>query len=403
MAAVVGSQSAAQALPQLRALLVAARLWSSGSPVDEQAIGRVRSAAILANHRRYVAEIPAYSAVVREYGLAREVTVPDIRASLVMTDELFKSYDRRWLDDDLPAVTRWLSTVSTVRVDGPLGPAGDLGSWRTALKQQGVFVTFSSGTSGQPSIVPRDQSTLAALRGSCGVRFPWLPRPGSYHCLLLTAPGMGTGIQSGAAGLGAGALHVHRLHQGRPDDLRAAAQFLAAAELPVVVYGPPAALAELVSWLVECGARLRLPGGSCVVTGGGWKAGQPGDLDLLFDETAERLGVPRARCVDTYSCAELNTVFVSCAYGRYHVPPVVEVFVLDELLRPVGGQRPSGRLAVLDPFACSYPGFLTMGDVVTLGRDCCRCGLVGTTLIGPVVRAPGVAERGCGLTEAVPR
>ncbi|HEY0640115.1 MAG TPA: hypothetical protein VGD67_20975, partial [Pseudonocardiaceae bacterium] len=212
MAAVVSSE--ATDLPHVRALLVAARMWSAGAPLDHDAVGRARAAAVLDNHRRYLAGIPAYAALAEERGLTGDVTLDEVRAELVVTDELFKSYHPSWPDRDLPALTRWLGTISTTAPGA--GAATDLRSWRAALREQGVFVTFSSGTTGQPSVVPRDRLTLASLRSGSGVRLPWALPAGRYDCLLLTPPGLGTGIQSGAAGLAAGAARVHTLHPTRP-------------------------------------------------------------------------------------------------------------------------------------------------------------------------------------------
>jgi hypothetical protein len=466
VATVVGSELAA--LPHVRALLVLARLWSAGSALEPAAVERARTAAVLANHRRYLAGIPAYAALAEERGLTGDAPIDRVRADLVVTDDLFKSYDPCWLTDDLPALTTWLGTVSTVgspagldsthrAVTGGSGDGGDLDSWRAGLRARGVFVTLSSGTTGRPSIVPRDRLTLASLRSGCGVRLPWAMPAGGYDCLLLTPPGMGTGIQSGAAGLAADAVRTHTLHptplrlatlttpttptartdpaprdgtrhgpaaaaggpvggwDARPSaagatevretevrELDGAVGFLRGAAgtgQPVLVYGPPARLFELVRHLVAGRAAVALPAGSHVVTGGGWKGAGPVGLHELFDLTAERLGVPRTACVDTYSCAELNAVFVSCQRGRYHVPPVVEALVLDELFRPVGGDEPHGRLAVLDPFAFSYPGFVATGDAVRLRGDPCGCGLAGSTLLGPITRLAAAPERGCGLMD----
>ena len=137
-----------------------------------------------------------------------------------------------------------------------------------------------------------------------------------------------------------------------------------------------------------------------MITGGGWKGRSPVAGHRLRAAVTRQLGVPPDRCVDTYSTAELNTVFVTCLQGRYHVPPVVEPVILDDLLQPVDDDGAEGRLAVLDPFALSYPGFVATGDQVRLCRDPCRCGLSGPSLLGPITRAPGLPERGCGVDVA---
>ncbi|MBB2909827.1 hypothetical protein FHS43_001073 [Streptosporangium becharense] len=446
-----GQNSRLTAVPEVQALLVCTRLWSTGAPIDEEAAALLRHAALVRNHHRYTADIPAYAALAEGMSSASAITVADIGERFLVTDELFKSYDPAWLAEDLPELSRWLGSIFTERLDdlGLDHAAGDVNGWRAALKRHGVYVTFSSGTGGRPSLVPRDPLTLAALRAGSGVRLPWAPRTGGYDFLQLVPPGLGLGIQSGATGLAAGAVRVHRLRAtpfdlrslsggsgpgarpgerdspaGRSDDPghatgpvppgapgheapgapdhEAAADFLRKAARPVLVFGTPSGVADLVAHLSAAGTRLSLPPGSQVVTGGGWKGRTAVRWDDLVAGVADRLGVPPGRYVDAYSTSELNTVFLSCAAGRYHVPPCVEPIVVDGLLTPVPGDDVEGRLAVLDPFALSYPGFVVTGDAVRLRRTSCGCGLSGPTLAAPIVRAAGAGQRGCATVGDTP-
>lgn len=396
----------------MQALLVCARLWSSGAAIDEDLAARLREAALVGNHHRYAAAIPAYAALIGESSSAGTVTLADIRDRFLVTDELFKGYDPAWLRGGLPELSHWLGTIFIERLTDPALHAGDVNRWRAVLKRHGVYVTFSSGTGGRPSLVPRDRLTLAALRATSGVRLPWTPATGGYDFLQLVAPGLGTGIQSGAAGLASGAVRVHRLRAtpldldsltgeapsrpgGAPPGHEAATAFLEGAERPVLVFGTPPELSGLLTHLSSAARRIRLPPGSQVVTGGGWKGRTAIPRAELVERVAEHLGVPRERYVDTYSTSELNTVFPSCVDDRYHIPPCVEPVVVDGLLAPVDGDDVEGTLAVLDPFALSYPGFVVTGDAVRLRRDPCGCGLTGPSLAGPIVRADGAGERGC--------
>ncbi|MFF3442837.1 hypothetical protein [Streptosporangium sp. NPDC002721] len=407
-----GPNSRLTAVSPVQSLLVCARLWSSGAAIDEGLAARLREAALVGNHHRYAAAIPAYAALVGESSSTGTVTLADIRNRFLVTDELFKGYDPAWLRGGLSELTRWLGSIFVERLADPGPHAGDVDQWRAALKRHGVYVTFSSGTGGRPSLVPRDRLTLAALRATSGVRLPWTPATGGYDLLQLVAPGLGTGIQSGATGLASGAVRVHRLRAapfdpgslageaparpgGAPPGYEAAAWFLEGAERPVLVFGTPPELSGLLAHLSSAARRIRLPPGSQVVTGGGWKGRTAIPREDLVERLSEHLGVPRERYVDTYSTSELNTVFPGCVNDRYHIPPCVEPVVVDGLLTPVDGDDVEGVLAVLDPFALSYPGFVVTGDAVRLRRDPCGCGLAGPALAGPIVRAAGAGERGC--------
>ncbi|MER5647475.1 hypothetical protein [Streptosporangium sp. NPDC002524] len=407
------------AVSPVQSLLVCARLWSSGAPIDEDLAARLREAALVGNHHRYAATIPAYAALIGESSSIGTVTLADVRERFLVTGELFKGYDPAWLRGGLSELSRWLGSIFVERLTGPGLHADDVDQWRAVLKRHGVYVTFSSGTGGRPSIVPRDRLTLAALRATSGVRLPWTPATGGYDFLQLVTPGLGTGIQSGATGLAAGAVRVHLLREtpsglralsgealsrpgGAPPGHEAAAEFLRGAERPVLVFGTPPELSGLLrhlGHLSPTARRIRLPPGSQVVTGGGWKGRTAIPREELVERVAEHLGVPRERYVDTYSTSELNTVFPSCVNDRYHVPPCVEPVVVDGLLTPVDGDDVEGVLAVLDPFALSYPGFVVTGDAVRLRRDPCGCGLPGPSLAAPIVRAVGAGERGCAAGE----
>ena len=73
---------------------------------------------------------------------------------------------------------------------------------------------------------------------------------------------------------------------------------------------------------------------------------------------------------------------------------------IGEVFPPVLDLMRQVSVAVLDPFANSYPGFVATGDLVTLAADPCACGLSGQSLQGEIRRAPGAAERGCGIVSS---
>jgi hypothetical protein len=381
------------ALPLLRQLLIFARKWSCGLPLDLDTVAQVRNRVLTANLRHHLREIPAFARLAREEDIGDRDPFELVRDRVVLSDDWFKSYDREWLRGDFASLSTWLESIAAVRLAEPTRRAADLSSWRSELMKHGVSVTVSSGTStGQPSLVPRDESTLAALRSSSGVRFPWSLPPGGYDCVLLTPAGMDSGLQAGAAGLASNACRVHHLHTpGVVEFLHDAI----ARRRKVIIFGPPSGLSSLLDELVQMSTQVELHVGSCVVTGGGWKHGLSQDLDALLDAASTLLGIDRRRCVDAYSTAELNTVFVSCAENRYHVPPVVEAVLVDDLLRPLDDNQHAGRLAVFDPFARSYPSVAT-SDRVILRADPCACGLAGQTLLAPITRLEGAPLRGCG-------
>lgn len=389
-------------------LVVATSRWSRGEALPEDQVRAAREAALLGNHAWYVERIPAYRAYASGMGHGATVSIDDIRRDLVVDERFFKGYDANWLTSDLPRLTAWLDTICAHRLP-PADPGWhDATTWREGLKRAGVAVTLSSGTAGTPSLVPRDTETLQMLRVSGGVRLPWAGFA-HYDALMLVREGLGRGLQSGATGLAQRAEHVHWLVRGpgpvTSDNQFAAAEFArraASTGRPLLVYGGPADLDAVLDAIAD--RPVGLGSDSMVVTGGGWKTATAGPTrtHAALAERAERLlGIPAERCVDTYSTSELNTVLATCSRGRHHVPPCLEVLVLDETYAPVAPGT-TGRLAFLDPFARSYPGFVATGDRGRLAADPCPCGLEGDSLVGGVTRLPGATPRGCALPATTP-
>ena len=387
------------------ALLGATAGWARRESFDDAVVARIRHGLILDQHLHYVERVPAYRRLARELALDGPATLEAIAGNLVFSVELYKSYDRSWLTDgDFTAMTGWLRDVSTCSPAPPGPEVRTLDAWRAWLAGQGVQISLSSGTSGRPSIVPRDRETWAALCGNG--RYYGEVRTRTADCLLLV-PRLGTlGLQAAATGLAAGAERTHWLLESeaqaqgdwRPPATDSAVAFLeraAAERRPALVFGPPGEAATLCEAMLAQGRSVRLATGSRVVTGGGWKTGRPLARPDLLAVVRSALGLAPSSVSDGYSATELNAVLSTCDEGRYHVPPLLEVLLLDDAFEWLGPGDGEGLLAFLDPFACSYVGFLAFGDYARVTSAPCPCGLAGAALVGEIVRAPAQEPRGC--------
>ena len=395
-------------------LLILTRAWSAGARFDATADDLLRSA-VRAAHTRYLEVIAVYQRLTgfpdsRRYA---EADVNEIVGDLLLSDDVFKSYQVSWLDScRFDRMTEWLDDRFDRQIALPPRQASSVAAWRESLRQDGVFLTSSTGTSGRWSFVPRDARTLRALAANGGAYYHrvWTKSEdgdyGAFDCLILAPRGTGFGLQAAGTGLARMAKRSHYLtetagsgangdayaqaisflHESRRDDTR------------VIVFGAPFQIADLCAYARENGTRVRLPPDSLVISGGGWKSfeGRRIGRGELHDTIEDAVGVSGARVIDTYSTAELNSVFMTCAEGHYHVPPLVAPVVLDQALGGEWGREGTGILGVLDPFAWSYPGFVITGDLVTLARGRCACGLEGWMIIGEIRRAAGQDIRGCG-------
>ena len=164
------------------------------------------------------------------------------------------------------------------------------------------------------------------------------------------------------------------------------------------IVGPPYLIHSVLQRLKYLGKFFKFGERGGVVTGGGWKIHEHQRLPVtdFRAEVEEILGIPEKYCLDTYAMVECNGCMIQCPEGHYlHVPySFLKPLVLDENLIPVQmGQW--GRFAFLDALAFSYPGFILTGDQVRLLEKCPVCDRPGPVLEPEVKRAAGQDERGC--------
>ncbi|MFK8114825.1 MAG: hypothetical protein AB8B91_21670 [Rubripirellula sp.] len=419
----------ARILELQRALLDSARAWSEGAD-DETHTDQLRSEALELQHQRYVQRIPAYRHLAEQSDASGKCDLSTLVNTMMFTTDLFKSYDQGLLESqDFSELTGWLSGICAEQLPVQARSVSNLDEWIKSLAENGIRLSYSSGTSGMMSFVPRDPLTWRSLcRNSsvCGNDRWYHTADGKkrdFDCLVAAPRGDGTGIQGVANGLAAMAARTHYVDStvtvtasnlqeiGRSHapsvasnsqrDTLALVDFVNAgreAGRPLLVFGPPFQLRRLCERVqAHCGS-LATHADSVVVTGGGWKSFQGDRIshDELRDRIEVAFGIGPEKFSDAYSTTELNCALTCCGELRYHIPPLLEVVVLDEAF--CGEPRRPGRgyIGFLDPFALSYPGFVIPGDVAQLEHGDCKCGLRGWFLRGPIQRAPNSETRGCG-------
>ncbi|WP_306320047.1 MULTISPECIES: hypothetical protein [unclassified Streptomyces] len=142
---------------------------------------------------------------------------------------------------------------------------------------------------------------------------------------------------------------------------------------------------------------------NCLYVGGGLKRAQlPPDYQQFVHET---FGIPADRNFQNYSMQELNSGMPKCRKGdRYHVPPWVVPFVLDESgehLLPHERGEVEGRAAFFDLALDGRWGGVITGDRIALDLDPCACGAAGPSIRNDIVRYADLAgddKIGCAGT-----
>ena len=159
----------------------------------------------------------------------------------------------------------------------------------------------------------------------------------------------------------------------------AALQDYAQDDRPTRIIGLPAYLHFALKRMEQLGmAPLKLPQGSCVIFGGGWKdhADQAISKEELQRNIAHWLGIPSESIVETFGSVEHSVPYVDCHLHRLHAPMWSRVVVRDvRSLKPVADGKP-GFLSFLSPYISSVPAHsVVMGDMaIRHASSSCRCG-----------------------------
>ena len=166
----------------------------------------------------------------------------------------------------------------------------------------------------------------------------------------------------------------------------------------IAMVGAPFILYFVMEELKKSGETFDFGENGAVATGGGWKIYE--DKRMPVEEfrkmVEEVLGIPPEYCLDLYGMVEGNGWMVHCPEGHYlHVPTTYyHAMVIDENGEPVAyGEK--GRFAFLDGLALSYPGFIISGDEVRMLEECPCCHRNTPVLEPEVKRAKGDEMRGC--------
>jgi phenylacetate-coenzyme A ligase PaaK-like adenylate-forming protein len=164
------------------------------------------------------------------------------------------------------------------------------------------------------------------------------------------------------------------------------------------ILGPPYLIHSILQEIKRRGKSFKFGERGGVSTGGGWKIHENERLTVsdFRAEVQEILGIPEKYCLDVYAMVECNGCLITCPEGHYlHVPySFLKPLVLDETLMPVPTGE-WGRFAFLDALALSYPGFIVTGDQVRLLEKCPVCDRPGPVLEPEIKRAAGQDDRGC--------
>jgi hypothetical protein len=356
---------------------------------------------------------------------------------LLFPHTTYKSYPEalvtkgRWAQ-----MNRWLDSLSVHRVELDVAGVPDVDAWIERLEAAGHLVSSSSGTSGKASFLnkshaDREASIRNLLACLAGLGMPpertWHYIPVGPDTGISSARAMREVVESNYArpdtitapeSTPTGGHHRYMARLGamrramadgtaRPDEVAEfeadaarrqaeveqrlhhfAEQILERRSERMFFNSMMAMLFRLVEILREKGvAPGDLTGANALLVGGGLKgAALPPDHE---EQILTMLNIDRSRWLHYYSMQELNTRMPKCVEGRYHVPPELVLFVLDEpgeTVAPVSDGQAEGRAAFFDSTVDGRWGGTISGDKIRADFGTCPCGKDGPTVFDDIAR-----------------
>lgn len=145
---------------------------------------------------------------------------------------------------------------------------------------------------------------------------------------------------------------------------------------PVRLIGFPSYLHFLMEELAKRGLRLKLPKGSKVMLGGGWKQHyrQAVDKPSLYAEILEYVGIPENQIREVFSVVEHPIIYWDCPHHHFHIPVYSRVIIRDvQTLEPLPyGQM--GLVNLLTPLLKSAPLMSIITDDLGVLHEGASCG-----------------------------
>ncbi len=402
-----------------------------GVPLDEAEEMRFRAIRHTFNH--HYQNNRMYRKFCQEHGFSPD----DLRSSQdlervpLIPGRFFKDYP------DGEDFALWLANIYTGKLPPIQIRKGENMVERTleAFNKAGLVVSFSSGTSGRQTFIPRDRRTFnaseyAIAKSGVVMAYPsW--KPGMDGFLLMPNPKK-THVFAGkvatiyfdamrdvqvalnrdvsmdmirAAMSGQGGLKTRLLRKVvQWSSLRMVDRIIRwlekheGGDITITLAGAPFLVMNVIKRMESQGKRFNFAEKGGVITGGGWKVYENQRITSAeFRQVVQdRLGILPKHCLDMYGMVEGNAWNIHCPEGHYfHIPyTYFKPLVLDKDNKPLPyGEW--GRFAFLDALATSYPGFMTTGDMVRMLEHCPVCGRPGPVLEPEIRRATGEDLRGC--------
>lgn len=174
-------------------------------------------------------------------------------------------------------------------------------------------------------------------------------------------------------------------------------------KFPLRTIGFPAYTYFLLKEMQSKGIHLKMPNGSLVALGGGWKQfySQKTDKQNFYNLVYNVLGIREENVLEFFGAAEHPVLYTDCRCHHFHIPVYSRVIIRDaDTFKPLPYGK-TGLINLLTPMIHSMPLLSIMtDDIGVLHNDKCPCGIsspyleiIGRVGINDIITCAAGAEK----------
>ncbi|MBP0965943.1 MAG: acyl-protein synthetase [Oscillospiraceae bacterium] len=145
---------------------------------------------------------------------------------------------------------------------------------------------------------------------------------------------------------------------------------------PVRFMGFPSYTYFMLKLLAERGIRLRLPKGSRLFLGGGWKQfyTEAVEKTVIYEMAEEYLGIPETAITEFFGAAEHPILYTDCDNHHFHIPIYSRVFIRDPADLSILPTGSVGMVNLVTPMTLGMPLLSVMTDDLGIIHEADECG-----------------------------
>lgn len=146
---------------------------------------------------------------------------------------------------------------------------------------------------------------------------------------------------------------------------------------PCRFMGFPAYTYFLLKIMEEKGIRVKLPKGSKILLGGGWKQfySEKADKETVYRLAKKILGIDEENIIEFFGAVEHPILYCDCKNHHFHIPAYSRVIIRDPVTLEPRKKGEVGLVNLITPMVKATPILSVMTDDLGVIRDDCGCGI----------------------------